>query len=78
MRLWFRSIRSAKSTEASVDMAADIVNLRLHKKQKQRVEKEKTAEQNRITFGRTKAEKQLTKAINTKAEKMLDAGKLEK
>ena len=59
-------------------MTADIVNLRLHKKQKQRSEKEKTAEQNRVTFGRTKAEKQLSKAINAKAEKALDGGKLEK
>ena len=59
-------------------MTANVVNLRLHKKQKQRSEKEKTAEQNRVTFGRTKAEKQLTKAINAKTEKALDGGKLEK
>jgi len=42
-------------------MTAEVVNLRLHKKQKQRAEKEKTAEQNRVAFGRTKAEKNLRK-----------------
>lgn len=59
-------------------MPADIVNLRQHKKQKQRAEKEKTAEQNRLSFGRTKSEKQLTKALNQKEIRKLDAGKLEK
>lgn len=57
-------------------MAADIINLRQARKAKARVEKDKTAEQNRITFGRTKAEKQLTKALNEKAERRLDQGKL--
>ncbi|MGG2476437.1 DUF4169 family protein, partial [Rhizobium sp. BR5] len=59
-------------------MAADIVNLRQFKKQKARSEKEKQAEQNRLSFGRTKTEKNLTSALNEKAEKALDQGRLEK
>lgn len=59
-------------------MSAEIVNLRQFKKGKARLDKEKEAEQNRLTFGRTKAEKSLTKALNTKAEKTLDQGRLEK
>lgn len=56
----------------------DVVNLRQFKKTKARSEKEKHAEQNRLSHGRTKAEKSLTSAINEKAEKALDQGKLEK
>ena len=58
-------------------MAADIVNLRQFRKQKARSEKEKQAEQNRLSFGRTKAEKNLTSALNEKAEKALYQGRLE-
>lgn len=57
---------------------ADIVNLRQVRKQKARSEKERTAEANRLQFGRTKAEKNLTEAINDKAERALDQGKLDK
>ncbi|WP_137137149.1 DUF4169 family protein [Rhizobium sp. FKY42] len=59
-------------------MCADIINLKLARKAKARSEKERQAEQNRITFGRTKQEKSLTKALNEKASKQLDQGKLEK
>ncbi|MCM2399128.1 DUF4169 family protein [Rhizobium sp. S95] len=58
-------------------MSADVVNLRQFRKTKVRSEKEAKAEQNRITFGRTKVEKQLTHALNKKAEKTLDQGRLE-
>jgi hypothetical protein len=58
-------------------MAAEIINLRQARKGKARVEKEKTAEQNRIQFGRAKSEKQLTKAMRDKAEKSLDQRRLE-
>lgn len=58
-------------------MAAEIVNLRMARKQKARQEKEKTAEQNRISFGRTKAEKELTTARNTLERKRLDEGRRE-
>lgn len=59
-------------------MAADIVNLRQFRKTKARAEREATAEQNRLTHGRTKAEKTLTRALNEKAAKQLDQGHLEK
>jgi hypothetical protein len=59
-------------------MTGDIVNLRQFRKQKARTEKEKQAEQNRLTFGRTKTEKNLTSALNDKASKQLDQGKLDK
>ncbi|GAA3111822.1 DUF4169 family protein [Rhizobium viscosum] len=59
-------------------MSAEIVNLRQFRKKQARSEKEMQAEQNRVSHGRTKAEKQLTKALNEKAEKALDQGRLEK
>lgn len=59
-------------------MAADIVNLRQFRKRQARADKEMTAEANRLQFGRTKAEKNLTKALNENAEKALDQGKLDK
>lgn len=59
-------------------MTGDIVNLRQFRKQKARSEKEKLADQNRLTFGRTKAEKNLTSALNDKASRALDQGKLDK
>lgn len=58
-------------------MTGDVVNLRQFRKQKARSEKEKQAEQNRLTFGRTKSEKSLTTALNDKAERQLDQGKLD-
>jgi hypothetical protein len=58
-------------------MSAEIVNLRQFRKKQTRSEKEKQAEQNRITFGRTKAEKHLTKALNDKATKAHEAGHIE-
>lgn len=57
-------------------MAADIVNLRQFRKRTERAEKERQAEQNRLSHGRTKAEKSLTRALNEKAEKSLDQGRL--
>ncbi|MBB4953263.1 hypothetical protein H4S14_001470 [Agrobacterium vitis] len=59
-------------------MSGDVVNLRQFKKAKARLEKEKTADQNRLTFGRTKTEKNLTHALNKKAEKSLDQSRLER
>lgn len=59
-------------------MSAEIVNLRQFRKQKARDEKEVKAERNRAAFGRTGAEKKLTKLLNEKAQKALDQGKLEK
>ncbi|WP_411033033.1 DUF4169 family protein [Shinella sp. BYT-45] len=59
-------------------MSGDVVNLRQFRKQKARSEKEKQAGENRIAFGRTKAEKALTRALNEKARKTLDQGRLER
>ena len=59
-------------------MTAEVVNLRQFKKKQTRADKEKQAEQNRISFGRTKAEKQLTKALNEKAERAHQQGRIEK
>ncbi|MEH3125228.1 DUF4169 family protein [Agrobacterium cavarae] len=59
-------------------MTGDVVNLRQFRKQKVRSEKEKQAEQNRLSFGRTKSEKSLTTALNDKAERQLDQGKLDR
>lgn len=59
-------------------MNGEIVNLRKFRKARQRDEKEKLAEQNRLSFGRTRTEKTLTKALNDKAERSLDQGRLEK
>ncbi|EJZ19432.1 DUF4169 family protein [Rhizobium sp. Pop5] len=58
-------------------MSAEIVNLRQFRKKQVRSEKEKQAEQNRISFGRTKAEKQLTRALNEKADKAHRGGRIE-
>ena len=59
-------------------MSGDVVNLRQFRKQKARSEKDRQAEQNRIAFGRTKAEKTLTRTLNEKAEKTLDQGRIER
>ncbi|MBD9452929.1 DUF4169 family protein [Rhizobium sp. RHZ02] len=59
-------------------MTAEVVNLRQFKKKQARADKARQAEQNRISFGRTKAEKQLTKALNEKAERSHQQGRIEK
>ena len=59
-------------------MTAEVVNLRQFKKKQARADNEKQAEQNRISFGRTKVEKQLTKALNEKAERSHQQGHIEK
>jgi hypothetical protein len=54
---------------------AEIINLRQARKQKARADKEARAEQNRVTFGRTKAEKELTKAERELAQRHIDSHK---
>ncbi|MBB3018076.1 hypothetical protein FHR70_001116 [Microvirga lupini] len=54
---------------------AEIINLRQARKQKARAEKEARAEQNRITFGRTKAEKTLTKVEQDMTKTRLEGHK---
>ncbi len=53
----------------------EIVSLKLHRKQMARAEREAKAEKNRLAFGRTKPEKQITEALNEKAAKDLDGHK---
>lgn len=55
----------------------DIVSLKLHKKRKARAAKEEIAAENRVQFGRSKAERELTQAQNDKAAKDLDTHKRE-
>lgn len=59
-------------------MTGDVVNLRQFRKQKARSDKDKQAEQNRLSFGRTKSEKSLTAALSDKAKRQLDQGKLDR
>ncbi|MBY5820275.1 DUF4169 family protein [Rhizobium leguminosarum bv. viciae 248] len=58
-------------------MSAEIINLRQFRKKQARSEREKQAEQNRVSFGRTKAEKQLTRSLNDKADKAHRDGRIE-
>jgi hypothetical protein len=59
-------------------VSAEILNLRQFRKKQVRSEKEKQAEQNRISFGRTKVEKQLTKAVNDKAAQVHEQGRIDR
>ncbi|MAZ84890.1 MAG: hypothetical protein CME90_15000 [Hoeflea sp.] len=58
-------------------MAGDVVNLRTARKRKERKDRETKAEQNRISFGRTKAERQRTDAKNERVTRLHDAGRRE-
>jgi hypothetical protein len=54
---------------------AEIINLRQARKHKARADKEARANENRIAFGRTKAEKNLTQAEQDLAKSRLDQHK---
>ncbi|EIM27996.1 DUF4169 family protein [Microvirga lotononidis] len=54
---------------------AEIINLRQARKKKARTEKEVRATENRIAFGRTKAEKNLSRAEQDLAQSRLDQHK---
>ena len=56
---------------------AEIINLRNARKHKARAEKAAQAEQNRILFGRTKAEKLKQAAEKAAADKHIDGHKRE-
>jgi hypothetical protein len=56
---------------------ADIISLSKARKAKARAEKEQTAAENRVKFGRTKAEKERVKALDEIAQKRLDGVKRE-
>ena len=56
-------------------MMAEVVNLRSFRKRKVRAEKETAAQVNRAAFGRTKSEKELSKAKRALEQKALDKHK---
>ncbi len=56
---------------------ADILSLSKARKAKARVVKEQTASENRVKFGRTKAEKEREAALGRIAQKRLDEVKRE-
>ncbi|MFC4625393.1 DUF4169 family protein [Daeguia caeni] len=57
---------------------SEIINLRQFRKRKARDAKERQAEQNRILFGRTRAEKELASREAEKAERFLERNRLER
>lgn len=57
-------------------MNAEIVNLRQARKRKARSEREAQAEDNRVKFGRTKAEKLAARHERTVLEKTVDGHRL--
>ncbi|MFK4823509.1 DUF4169 family protein [Paenochrobactrum sp. BZR 588] len=57
---------------------SDVVNLKQFKKQKARKSREDIAQQNRVTFGRTLAQKQFDKVQSDKTSRFLDQNRLEK
>lgn len=56
---------------------AEIVNLNRFRKNKRRAEKRQEADENAVKFGRSKAEKELDQAQQSKAERDLDGHELE-
>lgn len=54
---------------------AEVVNLRLARKRKVRAEKDATAAQNRLSFGRTKAEREAADKTRALEAKKIDAHK---
>tara|TARA_R110002111_G_scaffold250409_1_gene314646 strand:+ start:67 stop:243 length:177 start_codon:yes stop_codon:yes gene_type:complete len=57
---------------------ADPINLRKARKNKERAEKSARADENRVRFGRTKAEKQVTEKETQAKIKNLDDKRLDK
>ncbi|WP_181707293.1 DUF4169 family protein [Chthonobacter rhizosphaerae] len=55
----------------------EVVNLRLHRKRKEREDREQAASANRAKFGRTKAEKEVERAVLDLDRRKLDAHKRE-
>lgn len=53
-------------------MSAEIVNLNKFRKARNKAAEDQTAEENRVRFGRTKAEKQADEKARKSAEKQLD------
>lgn len=53
-------------------MSAEIINLNRFRKEKARLEKAAVSEENRVRFGRTRAEKALDRIAAEKARRHLD------
>jgi len=58
-------------------MPADIVNLRQARKHRQRAEKQRRAEENRVAFGQTKAERKARKSEADGKARALDGHRLD-
>lgn len=56
---------------------ADIVNLRTARKHRARAEQERTAEQNRVLHGRSKAERERDRLAAEKAENFIEGHRLD-
>ena len=56
---------------------AEIVNLRRARKSKAKESQARTADANRIEFGRTKAERKVSKATHESERKKLDGSKID-
>ncbi len=57
---------------------SNVINLKQARKNKARVEKAAKAADNRVEFGRTKIEKEISKAQKKRQTKILDDHKLDK
>ncbi|MCZ8376863.1 MAG: DUF4169 family protein [Beijerinckiaceae bacterium] len=58
-------------------MSDTIINFRQARKKLARAEAERQAQENRIRFGQTKAEKQARKAEEIRRTRLLEAGRIE-
>ncbi len=57
-------------------MSDNVINLRQARKRLARADAEKQAQENRIRFGQTKAEKQARKAEHSRADRQHEAGRI--
>ena len=55
----------------------EVINLKLHRKRKEREAKAAVAAENRTRFGRTKAEKEAVKATTERETRRLDGHRLD-
>lgn len=58
-------------------MSAEIINLRMARKQKQRQDKDKAAEDNRRKYGRSKAEREAARKRREDLESHVDGHRLD-
>ncbi|MTI45401.1 uncharacterized protein DUF4169 [Roseibium hamelinense] len=58
-------------------MSAEVINLRQVRKRKAKAEKEKSAEQNRLAFGRSKSEKDASRTAREKLKGHVDQHRID-